>query len=66
MMSALVPGEQRQAVMLDGEPLGDVEKFKYLGSMFVANPQGTEEMRSWINRARSACTHLQSSLFVAA
>ncbi len=27
MMSALVPDEQRQAVLLDGEPLEDVEKF---------------------------------------
>ncbi len=48
------PGEQRQAVLLDGEPLEDVEKFKYLGSMFVANGQGTEEIRSRINLARSA------------
>ncbi len=37
VMSALVPVEQRQVVLLDGEPLEDVEKFKYLGSMFVAN-----------------------------
>ncbi len=36
VMSALIPGEQRQAVLLDGEPLEDVDKFKYLGSMFVA------------------------------
>ncbi len=37
VMSALIPGEQRQAVLLDGEPLEDVDKFNYLGSMFVAN-----------------------------
>ncbi len=43
VMSALIPGEQRQAVLLDGEPLEDVDKFKYLGSMFVANGQGTEQ-----------------------
>ncbi len=49
VMSALIPGEQRQAVLLDGEPLEDVDKFKYLGSMFVANGQGTEEIRSRIN-----------------
>ncbi len=36
VMSALIPGEQRQAVLLDGEPVEDIEKFKYLGSMFVA------------------------------
>ncbi len=35
VMSALIPGEQRQAVLLDGEPLEVVDKFKYLGSMFV-------------------------------
>ncbi len=40
VISALIPGEQRQAVLLDGEPLEDVEKFKYLGLMFVANGQG--------------------------
>ncbi len=44
-MAALIPGEQHQAVLLDGEPLVDVDKFKYLGSMFVANDQGTEEIR---------------------
>ncbi len=32
VMSALIPGEQRQAVLLDGEPLEDVDKFKYIGS----------------------------------
>ncbi len=37
-MSELTPGEQRQAVLLDGEPVEDIEKFKYLGSMFV--PKG--------------------------
>ncbi len=52
MMSALIPGEQRQAVLLDGQPLDDAEKFKYLGSMFVANGQGIEELRSRINKGR--------------
>ncbi len=37
LMSARMPGEQRQAVLLDGEPWQDVDKFKYLGSMFIAN-----------------------------
>ncbi len=36
-MPALIPGDQRQAVLLDSEPLEDVEKFKCLGSMFVVN-----------------------------
>ncbi len=37
VMSALILGEQRQGVLLDGKPSEDVDKFKYLGSMFVAN-----------------------------
>ncbi len=36
-MSALIPGEQHQTVLPDGEPLEDVDKFKYLGSMFAAS-----------------------------
>ncbi len=63
VMSALIPGEPRQAVLLDGETLEDVERFKYLGSMFVANGQGTEEIRSRINLARSAFSRLQSCLW---
>ncbi len=62
-MSALIPGEQRQAILLDGEPLKDVEKFKYFGSMFVANGQGTEEIRSRIYLARPAFSRLQSCLW---
>ncbi len=54
VMSALVPDEQRQAVLLDGEPFECVDKFKYLGLMFVANGQCTEGIRSRINLARSA------------
>ncbi len=53
VMSALIPGEQRQDVLFYGEPLEDVDKFKYLSSMFVANGQGSEEIRSRINLARS-------------
>ncbi len=37
--SALIPGQQRQAILLAGESLVDVDRFKYLGSMFVANGQ---------------------------
>ncbi len=62
VMSALVPDEQRKASLLDGEPLEDVEKFKYFGSMFVANGQGTENIRSRINLPRSAFSRLQSCL----
>ncbi len=63
VMSAPIPGEQRQAVLLDGEPLEDVDKFKYLGSMFVANGQSTEEIRSTINLVRSAFSRLKSCLW---
>ncbi len=38
--SAFIPSKQRQAVLLNGEPLEDVDKFKYLGPMLVANSQG--------------------------
>ncbi len=62
-MSALIPGEQRQSVLLHGEPMEDVDKFKYLGSMFIANGQGTEEIRSRINLARSPFCRLQSCLW---
>ncbi len=37
LMSALTPGEQRHAALLDNEPLKDVGKFNYLGPVFVAN-----------------------------
>ncbi len=63
VMSALISDEQRRAVLLDGEPLEDVDKFKYLGSMFFAKGQGTEEIRSRINLARSAFFRLQSRTF---
>ncbi len=43
-MSLLIPGEQCQAGLRDGEPLEDVDKFKYLGSMHIANDQDTEEI----------------------
>ncbi len=33
VMSALIPGEQRQAVQFHGELSEDVDKFKYLGSV---------------------------------
>ncbi len=40
-----------------------MDKFKYLGSMFVTNGQGTEEIRSRINLARSAFSRLRSCLW---
>ncbi len=53
-MSTLIPGEHRRAVRIDDEPVKDVDNFMYLGSMFVANGQVTEEIRSSIYLARSA------------
>ncbi len=63
VMSALIPGEQRQAILLGGKLLEDVDKFKYLGLMVVAKGQGTEETRSRTNFARSALSHLQSCIW---
>ncbi len=62
-MSSLIPGEQRQVVLLDGEPLEGVDKFKYLGSMFAANCKGNEEIVSRINLARSVFSRLESCLW---
>ncbi len=44
-------------------PLEDVAKFKYLGSLFIANGQGTKEVRSTINLARYTFSRLQSCLW---
>ncbi len=65
-MSPLIPGEQRQSFLLDGEPLEDVEKFNYLGSMFVANGHGTEELINRINLARSAIPSLVAACNIVA
>ncbi len=63
-MSALVPCEQHQAVLPDGEPSKDVEKYRHLGSIFIANGQGTEKFRSRINPIRSGFFRLQSCLWL--
>ncbi len=42
------------AVLFDGEPLEDVHKFKLVDFIFIANGQGTEEIKSRINLTRSA------------
>ncbi len=61
-MSALNPTDQRQAIFLDGEPLEDVDKFRYLGPKVIANGQSTEEIRSRVNLARSTFSLQQSCL----
>ncbi len=43
VMPALIPGQQRQAVLLDVESLE--ENFNNLGSMIVANGQGPDSDR---------------------
>ncbi len=48
-----------QAVLLDSEVLENVEKFKCLGLMVVANGQSIEEIKSRINPARSSFSRLQ-------
>ncbi len=35
-MSALIPGEQPQVILVDDELLEDVDKFKYVGLMLIA------------------------------
>ncbi len=52
-----------QAVLLDGEQVVDVDKFKHLGSMLVANGQGTKEIRNRITLALSAFSLLHSCLW---
>ncbi len=38
-MSALIPSEQRNAILLDGECVEDVDKYKYLGSNTIKIPK---------------------------
>ncbi len=51
VMLAIISDEQRQAALLDDEPLGEFDKFKHLGSMFIANVQDANEIRRRINLA---------------
>ncbi len=61
-LSAFIPSEQRQAVLLHGEPLKEVDKFKDIGSTCIAKGQDTDEVRNMIILARSAFSRLQSCL----
>ncbi len=40
MITAFIPGEQRQNILFDGEPLGDVDTSK---NMFIANRRGQKQ-----------------------
>ncbi len=53
-MSALIPGEQRQDVLLHGAPMEDIDKCMDFGSIFFTNGQVTEDITSRINLARPA------------
>ncbi len=59
VMSALIHGEQRQALLLDGDPLEAVD----FDSIFIANGQVIEEIRSSNNFALSTFSRLQSCLW---
>ncbi len=59
VLSALIPGEQRQTVLLDGEPLEDIDKLKSFGPTFIANSQGTKVLRSRIKLVLSALLRLE-------
>ncbi len=56
--SALIPGGQCQAVVLNGEPLEDADKCMYLSSMFIVNGLSTKVIQSRINLARSAFSRM--------
>ncbi len=62
-VSALIPDEQPQTVLLGGEPLERVEKSKCLSSIFTTNGHGTEEIASRIILARSVFSRPQSCLW---
>ncbi len=66
VMSALILGEQRQTAMFIVESLVDVDKFNYLGSMFVVNGQGPTEIRSSSNLTHSAFPRLEILCLVTA
>ncbi len=60
MAAVTPPSKQRQAILLDGEPLDKFDQF--LNSVIIAKDQGTEEIKSKIDLARFAFSHLQSWL----
>ncbi len=62
VLSAFIPSEQRQAVLLHGGPLEEVDKFKGIGSTCIAKGQDTDEVRNRIILARSTFSRLQSCL----
>lgn len=63
VMTALLPPEAQQPILLDGTPLEMVDHFTYLGSSFVPNGQGGDEIERRINLARVAFNRLQKCLW---
>ncbi len=59
LVPALIPGGEHQAVLLEGESLEEVDRFKYLGPMFIANDQATKVIWTKILIASSALSNLQ-------
>ncbi len=62
VVPTLIYGEQHQAILLNGEPVENVDKFKYVGSMSVANGQCTEG-RGRTSSACAAFSRLQPCLW---
>ncbi len=53
IMSELIPGDQRQSILLDGEPSEGVSKFKYLGSLIDTKALGRFILVRWLNKETS-------------
>ncbi len=62
-MPALISEEQRHVILGDGEPLEDVGRFEYIGSVFPANSQNTEELRGRINHTLFTFSRMQPCLW---
>ncbi len=60
--SALIPSEQYQVALLDGESLEDVDIFKYFDSTFIASGRATEIITNTSNIAHSAFSRLKSCI----
>ncbi len=62
-MSALIPGEQRQDVLLHCAPMEDIDKCMDFGSIFFTNGQVAQDITSRINLARPAFPRLQLGIW---
>ncbi len=62
VISTLISDELHLATLFYGEPLEDVDMFRFIGSMFIANGQRTEYIRRRTNLPYSAFSCLKSCL----